>query len=596
MNAPTFRAAFRPASINEDDRTVELVASTGAGVERHDFEGPFTERLEVSTAAVDLSGIDGMPLLDSHRQDGLDRVLGVVRAARIERGELIVQVEFSERAEAIWRDVKAGLIRNVSVGYSPKKWTDGTASGGRVRTVNSWTLMEVSLVPVGADPRAKTRSARMPDTETEAAAPPATTTPPPAETRAAINREIRALAQTFDLPADWSDDQIDRAATADQARAAALDALRQRRQQQPNLAPRVTVLTEHDSPEAFATRVGEALYATRCNPRHELSEPARPFAAMTTLDVAREALHRRGVSTTALTPADTVTRALHTTSDFPMIFADTANRVLREGYEAAPAVLKQVAKQTTARDFRAKTSIQLGEAPTLEKVGEHGEYKAGTMAEAKETYRIDTFGRIIGLTRKALINDDLGAFNDLAAKFGAAAADFEAQFLGDLLVANPVMDDGAALFHANHGNLAGTGAAISAETLSAARLAMRRQTGLSGRPIGVVPKYLIVPPELETTAEQILAAIQPATTDAVNPFAGKLTLLVEPRLTDTDRWYVAASPAQVPGLEYAYLQGAEGPQTESRAGFEVDGVEVKVRLDFGAAFLDWRSWYANPGA
>ena len=153
-----FRADFRPSTVNEQARTVELIASTGAGVTRYDIEGPFREDLAVSSAAIDLGRLDGMPLLDSHQQDSLDRVLGAVRAARVEGGQLIVTVEVSGRAEAIWRDIKAGIIRNVSVGYLPLSWKDGLdAKGARVRTVTRWELREVSLVPVGADPAAQIR-------------------------------------------------------------------------------------------------------------------------------------------------------------------------------------------------------------------------------------------------------------------------------------------------------------------------------------------------------------------------------------------------------------------------------------------------------
>lgn len=153
------RAAPRPTSINEDRRTADLVASTGAGVVRYDIEGPFTEVLDVAPASVDLTRADAMPLLDSHRQDGLDRVLGVVRGIRFESGSLIVTVEFSPRAEAVWNDVKAGIIRNVSVGYAPVRWVDRLdAKGARVRTVTRWELHEVSLVAVGADPSAQVRT------------------------------------------------------------------------------------------------------------------------------------------------------------------------------------------------------------------------------------------------------------------------------------------------------------------------------------------------------------------------------------------------------------------------------------------------------
>ena len=174
------------------------------------------------------------------------------------------------------------------------------------------------------------------------------------------------------------------------------------------------------------------------------------------------------------------------------------NRALRAGYAAAPSTLKAVARQTTAKDFRNKTSVQLGEAPTLERVNESGAFKHGTIAEAKESYAIDSFGTILGFSRKAMINDDLGALMDMAGKWGQASVEFEAQFLVDLLVANaglgPNMHDANALFHASHANLAGAGAVLSEVTLSAARLSMRTQKGLSGRPINVAPKFLIVPP------------------------------------------------------------------------------------------------------
>lgn len=604
MNTPVqFRSGFSPASIDEKNRTVEVIASTGAGVDRCDMTGPFLEVLTVSETAVDLSRLDGMPVLDSHRQESLGDQLGTVVAARFEASKLIVKIKFSARHEALWQDVKAGIIRNVSVGYLPKKWRDGKDpnTGARIRTVTHWELREVSLVAVGADPAAQTRGTAMSTETTTPEAPPVATAQQQTqqvETRAAVNQEIRALAQTFDLGSDWANGLIDRGASENDARAEAIDAMRTR-QTQP-LTARVSNIHHNDDPATIATRMGEAVYATRVNPAHQLSEQARAYAGMTTLDLARDCLLRAGVSTTGLDPAATITRALHSTSDFSAVFADTANRSLRAAYEAAPATLKHLARQTTHKDFRAKTKVQAADLAKLEKVNQHGEYKYSGFVEAKETYAIGTYGTIIGLTRQAIINDDLGAFADLSGKLGQAASEFEAQFLVDLLIkadgVGPTMDDNNPLFHTDHGNVAAAGGAIASDTLSAARLAMRRQKGINGRPISIAPKFLVVPPELETTAEGILASIQPTKSDDVNVFGGKLDLVVESRLTDTARWYVAADPATVEGLEYAYLQGSEGPQTDSRAGFEVDGVEVKVRLDFGASFLDWRGWYMNSGS
>jgi hypothetical protein len=138
--------------------------------------------------------------------------------------------------------------------------------------------------------------------------------------------------------------------------------------------------------------------------------------------MARELLTLRGHAVTGLSPAAMVTRALHTTSDFGIILGDTVGRTLRAAYQAAPSGIRQLGRQTSARDFRAVNKIMLGEAPLLEKLGEHGEIKAGTMAESREAYKIETWARKIGITRQVIVNDDLGAFSDLARRMGQGGA------------------------------------------------------------------------------------------------------------------------------------------------------------------------------
>jgi phage major head subunit gpT-like protein len=204
------------------------------------------------------------------------------------------------------------------------------------------------------------------------------------------------------------------------------------------------------------------------------------------------------------------------------------------------------------------------------------------------------------VTRQALINDDLGAFDSLVRRFGVSAAEREAAVLVGLITANAAMGDGVALFHATHGNLAASGGAISDVTLGAARLAMRQQKGLDGKtPINARPAFLLVPAALETVAQKYLATIYAATAATVNPFAGSnLELLVDPRLdtASATAWYVAADPAVIDGIEYAYLEGQPGPQIEQRIGFDIEGVDLKCRLDFGAGILDHRGLYRNAGA
>jgi len=157
------------------------------------------------------------------------------------------------------------------------------------------------------------------------------------QTRAAINTEIRSIARVAGLDQTFVDDLIDRQADADEARRAAFEELARRgggdiRTER----TRVNFVESHDEPETRARQMGEALYA-RINPSHELSEPALRYAYAMPVDMAKELLTLRGFQTTGLSPATLITRARHTTSDFPIILGDTVGRTLRDAYQAAPS-------------------------------------------------------------------------------------------------------------------------------------------------------------------------------------------------------------------------------------------------------------------
>ncbi|MEY8827872.1 Mu-like prophage major head subunit gpT family protein [Sedimentitalea sp. XS_ASV28] len=245
-------------------------------------------------------------------------------------------------------------------------------------------------------------------------------------------------------------------------------------------------------------------------------------------------------------------------------------------------------------------SVKVSAGPDLEEVNEQGEFTAGTIEEGAETFAVKTYGKIFGITRQAIINDDLDVFSNMFPLLGQRAASTEAKLFAGLLEENaglgPHLADGRTLFHAAHGNLASASMTLSVASLGIARVAMRRQTGLAGEAINVVPAFLVVPPELETLAEQVLTEIAASEVANANPFAGKLRLLVEPRLASPTAWYLCAAPGAPDSLQHAYLDGATGPQLFTREGFEVDGIEYKVRMDFGAGFTGHRGWYLSPSA
>ena len=241
---------------------------------------------------------------------------------------------------------------------------------------------------------------------------------------------------------------------------------------------------------------------------------------------------------------------------------------------------------------------------TLQKVNQHGEYKRVDKSDVKpESYSIGTYAAVFGISRAALVNDDLGVFSDISSQLAIQSNEFENAQLAALLVSNPLMSDGAALFSAAHGNLAAPGTAIDDNGLSAARLALRLTTNANGQPISVDPVYLLTSAANETAAQKAIASIYPPTTDAANVFTNGLKLVIDPRLDHLNAvkpWFVFGDVATVPVLEYSYLSGAEGPMIETRSTFsqgaDVDGTEVLVKLDFGAGAISSVGAYQNPGA
>ena len=413
------------------------------------------------------------------------------------------------------------------------------------------------------------------------------------EAKAELKRvsEINKVGAMAKMPADMIEGFIADGTPIQDVRSKALDLIASRE-------PRISSFPNAGGYEGSTSRVAHFAEALAC--RHSNLKPsdaARPYMGKSVADMARDLLEAAGIRTSFMSPQTVVAKAMHSTSDFPVLLADSSSRILRSAYDSQPGVMKKIGKVNKARDFRPLTSVRLGEAPTLLKINEGAEFQYGTMAESRETYSLGTYGRIFGITRQALINDDLGAFTDMSIQLGRSVAEFEAGFLLDKIVSNPKMADNKALFHADHNNIGTTGV-LSEATLSEARKMMRKQTGLDGKtPIDARPKYLVIPAALETQAEKILSAIYAAKVSDANPFTNMLEILVEPRLdvVSETKWYLFSDPGILTVLEYAYLENNEGPMVETRPGWETDGVEFKVRLDIGAGILDHRGALMNAG-
>lgn len=559
------RDAPASGSFSTESLEIEAIIATRHPVMRQDARGVYIEILD-PTGLV-LSG-DDWPLLADHRPTARETI-GRVHDVRIDGDNVLARLRFSGADDLlpIRQRVQDGTLRAFSAGYSVETWAEGKdANGNRTKTATCWHLKEVSLVAIPADPNATRRSDSMPFD---------------LETRTAL---IETLRGACNLPDEWGADLDAEGVTDDEVRAAARDAMAQRQ------APKIRVTRDNSNPAEIQTRAADALAFRMAG--GDLPAASREYVNVTLREMAADALQRSGVSTRGMSADEVFARSL-STSDFPLLVSNAMGKVAAQAYQAAESPLKALARQRTLPNFKTSTAIRIGEMGRLQEMTEHGEFTHTSRAEAGETMSLKTFGRAINVSRKLLIDDDLGLLGDMTSAMGTAAAQTEAEEMVALLTSNPEMADGVPVFHASHGNT--VAAPLSEAALSAARRHMRTVKGLDGETIiAVKPRYLVVGPELETAAEKLLAAIYAATTDDVNVFAAKLSLVIEPRI-EGDEWFVLGDPAAVPSLQYAYLSSAQGVQIQRQEAWDTLGLKYRAWLDFGCGWLDWRGAYRSTG-
>lgn len=319
-------------------------------------------------------------------------------------------------------------------------------------------------------------------------------------------------------------------------------------------------------------------------------------------DIAARMLELGGVSTRGMSGPQIV-NSFMTTSDLSNLLSNLAGKSMRIGYENAPTTFTGWTGERELPDFKRATLVSLSEAPNLQKVSEGGEYTNGSLSDSASNFQVETYGRILSLTRQALTNDDLGAFTNLPNAWGQSARRLEADLVYAALTSTANLGDGVPLFHASRGNLAAAGDQITIDALGLARAAMRKQKDIAGlQYIDPQPRFLIVPVSKETQAEQLLASINDPDRAGSNAptleWMKRLTLVADPRLDAVSEisWYLAASPQQIETIIRVYLMGEERPHIEEQMAFRTDAYEVKARLDVGAGTIDPRGLYKNPGA
>ena len=607
--------------VDSDNRTVELSFSSetpygrwfGDEILCHDEECINLERFSNGLGTV----------LFNHDRDA---VVGHIEKVWLEdnRGKALVRFDTDEQSETIFQKVQSGTLQGVSVGYAiyryevledeETKSTNGRFNGPAY-VVTDWEPLEISIVSVPADPTVGVgRSAeeihtsidtqedntRMDQEKTlevqEVKSEPVETGLTQADLQKAMEQErkrtseITALFRDFDV--EGADEAIVMGVSVDEARAMVMDQLRARNKG-------VSVTMGEAESDKFRAAAQDAVLMAAGIPVADAAPGANELRGHSMVELARESLQREGLQANFGDNMELARQAINSTSTFPAIMANLANKSVMVGFNEAETTYQIWAGKGSNRDFKEAARVALSEAGNLELVPEGGQFQQDFLGEASARTKVATYGKLFSLTRQAIINDDLGLFSKIATKYGSAAKRLVNKMVYAQLTGNVKMQDNVALFDTKHGNVAATGEALSVKAIAKAITAMRRQKGITGdATLNITPKYLVVPPELEMTAYQIVnstAAVDGVNSGVVNPYKGRFVVVADAELTDPDAWYLVADASQHDTIEVTYLNGVETPRLETRQGFDVDGIEYKVAFDCGVSALDFRGVFKNAG-
>lgn len=555
------------------------------------------------------------------------------------------------------------VMERIYVGDGETRNINGRDYSGPINVVTKWRLKEASLTAIGADEFAKARTERESMPNKNEAAPAVENKPeetkaetretkllvsePADDVRAKLDAiekrlesdklagEIRSLCQRYKV-ADKADEIVRDSKTKEEALQRILEA---QANQQPRIGFRVDAGESSDEKLrdglAYAV-VSRSLQSVSPAAREKVlkEEPgakyARDFSNLSLLKIAERSLESLGVETwrmgnheiaQAVYSRETADLRLrhgaqgyHTTGDFPYMMLDATNKTLLAAYSEVQPTWRQVFRQgPSVPDFKQIHRVRLGEAPNLDVWSGSGVPEEVRIGDAKESYAVEAYANTLSFDWKSLVNDDLGGFMRSTQLLGAAAARSVNAAAWAVITANPAMSDGANLFSDVTGNrlndnLVGSGgAAPSVATLAVGKKLLRLMVGLN-KPDGtasqailnIVPKFLVVPAALETTAEQLVNSIaDPAASGnsgIYNP-ARSLMVVVEPLLdaNSATAWYLFASTDQIDTVEVSFLQGQETPQISDTINELTKAQTFMVLQTFAAKAIDWRGCFKNIG-
>jgi hypothetical protein len=560
-------------------------------------------------------------------------------------------VSSGDIAAGIIEQAKAGADWQLSIGAEVKnaelvkgsREVNGQVHAGPFYHVKESVLREVSVVPVGADMSTSMKLAASfnlfnPQGERmEKETTPEVTAKAETVTKEATPTEVKASGEPDKIQAALDEErqrvndiqtlcngehvEIEREAISagwdmDQVRAKLLDAIRTERPQAD-----FNIAVKRESSAGDSMKQLEAAMCLRMGIDDAIMVKSYGEPVLDQADKIRDislkamferCLQAEGMSVPASFGNDTIKAAFSTVS-LPGILGNVANKKLLQSFNAQPVIATRLCSTGDLNDFKLNERFRLTDAGDLQPIGADGEIKDGKLVEEKASNQLETFAKKFVLTRKMVINDDLGAFMKVPTAMGNRAARLIDQLFFTRLLANPTQGDGSKLFSTKHNNLlSGADSVLAKESLGKAIQSFLDQTDADGQPINVEPQFLLVPTalkhwaiELTRSAALIIAGGAESTIrPALNALADEnLNVISSPYLANpkytgsSDKaWYLFGNPNQIDTFEIGFLKGKRTPTVEhGETDFNTLGMWFRVYFDLGVREQDFRGMVKGAG-
>ena len=424
--------------------------------------------------------------------------------------------------------------------------------------------------------------------------------------------EITSLCRSFNVSDEDANKYINDGVSVDAVRAAILDGMKQTGAP---LAQRGSAEVTGDAQDKFRAAAGDALVMRSGIQIEKPAEGARELMGMSLRDLAIECLAADGEGGLNRRSSEelynlAMRQFFNPTAAFPAILDNAINKAYVEGHKTVAVTFDQWTKKGSLKDFKTHDNNYLaGPAGEFLEVPEGGELKHDVFGDEKRpTRKLKTYGRQFTLTRQAFINDDIDLITRVPAKYAASARKTINKQCYEILVKNPAVYDGTALFSAAHGNLVTTGTGITQASMQAMIMALQNQLDEFGEACIIRPATIIVPSGMAFDIYTLFHSPTINTegnTQAVNPlyrYANQIQVIEDPTINvlcggfgKQMPWFLLGAKDDTDFIEVDYLNGQEIPtirrmETPGTLGFVWD-----IYLDWGISVMDWRGAIKNPG-